>query len=143
MGCYKTYHMIDLLGLYVHMFNRHHLHVLGHVWSLLSSWRTCWSLHLNCGQPMFRHFGGFILKFISLLLILHKTHITSLNTIFMSLAQSVHSKESTLNKRCRESQNVHFVLFLFSWKTLTILLLLLSHLYVVFPVYTTYHTACT
>jgi hypothetical protein len=32
--------------------NIHHLlHELGHAWSVPSSWRVCWSFHLNCGHP--------------------------------------------------------------------------------------------
>jgi hypothetical protein len=31
----------------------HQLHGLGHAWSIRSSWRVCWSLHLNCGHPIY------------------------------------------------------------------------------------------
>jgi hypothetical protein len=34
--------------------SHHHLPGLGHVCSVLSSWRVCWSPHLNCEHPMFR-----------------------------------------------------------------------------------------
>jgi hypothetical protein len=32
--------------------SHNHLHELGHVWSVLSSWRVHWSLQLDCWRPM-------------------------------------------------------------------------------------------
>jgi hypothetical protein len=45
--------------------HHHHLHGLGHSWSIPSFWRVCWSLHLNCGCPVFHLFLGYMLEFCS------------------------------------------------------------------------------
>jgi hypothetical protein len=40
----------------------HHLHGLGHAWSVLSSWKLGWSLNRNYRRPMFRCLSGLYLK---------------------------------------------------------------------------------
>jgi hypothetical protein len=54
--------------------NHHNiLHGLGHTWSVPSCWRACWSLHLNCGHPLFRFLLGF---YVRIFFGIHSIHCT-------------------------------------------------------------------
>jgi hypothetical protein len=44
------------------MFHHHHVHGLGHALSIPTSWKICWSLHLNYRRPVFRLLNGLYVK---------------------------------------------------------------------------------
>jgi hypothetical protein len=47
----------------IFMKHHHHLHGSGHVWSVPSSWKVRWYLHLKCGRPVFNFLLGCMLGF--------------------------------------------------------------------------------
>jgi hypothetical protein len=74
--------------------HHHHLHGLGHTWSIPSSWRVFWSLHLNCGLPIFRFLFGLYIDIhvpISYLLNCNLLIVVSKVPIFTLIYSYVHN----------------------------------------------------